>query len=554
VRTTCVSLAVLAGVFAPLLAQEPEAPRASFGGQVEVRVVNVDVVVTDRDGIPVQGLGKSDFELLVDGKPVEIRYFDRASRPVPPSAEPFQPAEAAPGVSVAPPERPQIMVWIDDLHLIPAHRNRVLKQLARQLEDQETLGIEVGIVRFDRSLQLLRRPGDRSRPIERVLDELARHSGSGLLSASAQSLVFSEIEELSRQRGGCQDNRQEMLEAAYRYAEPLRNDAADSLSALRDFIASMAGLDGRKAILYVADALPLYPGQEALLYLNQICPNSGSIVTDRPQRNFAVELRDTSAAANDAGVAFYTFQAGGLPVFTDVSRPSGGLDAGNAMVARANDRDTLTGLASDTGGKAVTDGNQIAPLVEQLVQDFTTSYSLGFSPEGPADGKVHPIEVRVRREGVKVRTPDSFTDRSNVERRGDRLLAALRFGGNQNPLGVQIEVAPVKPAGKGVIELPLRLLIPASQLVFPPVEAPVARIEVALAVADDRGRTAPVERRTLTIERSKLAADLGDAVIRVPFNLKVRQGPTTVAIAVRDLIGDTESLLSHSLDLRPPKS
>lgn len=576
-RQICVLLAALAALSAPVRAQEPaqasqqsepsqpsqpaqgsdqpsETPQASFGAQVEVRVVNVDVVVTDKDGVPVEGLGKSDFELTVDGRPVEIQYFDRATAPVPPSAEPVppsQPSETAPGVSVAPPDRPQLVVWIDDLHLIPAHRNRVLKQLARQLEDQETLGIEVGIVQFDRSLHLLRLPGDRSRPIEQVLGELARRSGSGLFSPSARSLVFSEIEDLARQRGGCEANREAMLQAAYRYAEPLRNDVENSLAALRDFVGSMAGLAGRKAILYVADALPLYPGQEALLYLAQICPREGSILEDRPQRNFAVELRQASAAANDAGVSFYTFQAGGLPVFTDVSSAGGGLDAGNSMVARANDQDSLTELASDTGGKAVIEGNQIGPLVEQLSRDFTTSYSLGFSPEGPPDGKVHRIEVRVKRDGVRVRTPDSFTDRSNAERRSDQLLAVLRFGGGENPLRVQIEVAPTKPAGKELIELPLRLLIPASQLVFPPVDSPAAQIEVALAVSDDRGLTAPVLRSTVTVERSKLPADLAGAVVRVPLTLKVRQGPTNLAIAVRDLVGNTESLLSHALDLRP---
>ena len=42
---------------------------------IEVRVVNVDVVVADRDGKPVTGLTKDDFEIFEDKKPQVITNF-----------------------------------------------------------------------------------------------------------------------------------------------------------------------------------------------------------------------------------------------------------------------------------------------------------------------------------------------------------------------------------------------------------------------------------------------------------------------------------------------
>jgi hypothetical protein len=48
--------------------------------RVEVRLVEVDAVVTDRRGRPVTGLGRDDFELLVDG-----RRRDPPRRPRPPA-------------------------------------------------------------------------------------------------------------------------------------------------------------------------------------------------------------------------------------------------------------------------------------------------------------------------------------------------------------------------------------------------------------------------------------------------------------------------------------
>jgi len=54
--------------------QEPTAIRVSS------RLVNLDIIVTDRrTGVRVDDLRKEDFEVLDDGRPVEITYFSRSS-------------------------------------------------------------------------------------------------------------------------------------------------------------------------------------------------------------------------------------------------------------------------------------------------------------------------------------------------------------------------------------------------------------------------------------------------------------------------------------------
>jgi Ca-activated chloride channel homolog len=47
--------------------------------RVETRLVNVAVNVVDGKGAPVAGLQKDDFEILEDGKPQKIAYFERES-------------------------------------------------------------------------------------------------------------------------------------------------------------------------------------------------------------------------------------------------------------------------------------------------------------------------------------------------------------------------------------------------------------------------------------------------------------------------------------------
>ena len=57
-------------------AQEPPPEFAGvFVEVLDVRVVNVEVVVTDRKGNRVQGLHPDDFSLLVDGEETSIDYF-----------------------------------------------------------------------------------------------------------------------------------------------------------------------------------------------------------------------------------------------------------------------------------------------------------------------------------------------------------------------------------------------------------------------------------------------------------------------------------------------
>ena len=65
------------------MAQAPAAPPQeppTFRESVEVRVMDLDVSVTDSRGNPVTDLKKDDFRVAVDGKPVNIDYFTRVAQ------------------------------------------------------------------------------------------------------------------------------------------------------------------------------------------------------------------------------------------------------------------------------------------------------------------------------------------------------------------------------------------------------------------------------------------------------------------------------------------
>ncbi|HEX9799574.1 MAG TPA: VWA domain-containing protein [Thermoanaerobaculia bacterium] len=525
-------------------------PQAAFGETVEVRVVNIEVVVTDRDGTPVSGLVKEDFELRVDGRPVAITNFYASERRVPRPEEAPAPAAGQEGASPAAPAAPPIrlVVWIDDLSLAPGNRRRVLRQLGEFLDEQERLGSEILIVRFDRSIEVVRPFAERRRRISDDLAELERRAASGAFLEAGRREMMREIRQI-RAEDGC-GGIDRMEDVARRFAAPLRGDVLTGLAGLRDWVRSLAGLEGRKALLYVSDGVPTAPGQEAYLLIDQLCSGSTSWSTTE---NVINQVRDVAAAANSAGVTFYTLDAAGLPVSASAGDTGAGLDLGFEQLVRANYQDSLASLANETGGRALFDSNKIAPLVSTLASDLEAYYSLGYAPEGEPGGAARRrIEVRVARAGLRVRHRTGLVDRPAVERASDRLHAALRFAAAvPDSLGATLETAAVEPIDAATARVPMQVLVPATRLVFLPGDAgETARLEIAVVASDGEGRLAPEQRRTIVVPRAGLGADLAQAIVRVPLELVLRKGRATIAVAVRDAGGSNESIVRREVLVR----
>src|SRR5258708_10475851 len=124
----------------PAAGQAPAPPRQAaaaqaaeplFGETIDVRIVNVEAVVTDRQGNRVPDLRSEDFRLKVDGKPVKIDYFSevRAGQAI--AREPGA-AGTVPGVSDIEPGKPvgtSYLVFVDDYFSIAPRRDQVLRSL-----------------------------------------------------------------------------------------------------------------------------------------------------------------------------------------------------------------------------------------------------------------------------------------------------------------------------------------------------------------------------------------------------------------------------------------
>src|SRR5207247_6580101 len=100
----CSRLSLFAAILAFAPTVSPQTPLTPVVASVDVKVVNVDVSVTDGSGKPVSGLTKDDFEVLEDGQPQAITNFSVTQQKVRQAAAaltPQQPQRRQIGIPIA---------------------------------------------------------------------------------------------------------------------------------------------------------------------------------------------------------------------------------------------------------------------------------------------------------------------------------------------------------------------------------------------------------------------------------------------------------------------
>lgn len=556
-----------AGLFAllPFLAGAaalPAQPGQPFVDSVDVQVVEVDVAVTDRRGRPVRGLTREDFELYVDGRPVEITNFFESAIFV---EEPVRrrnrerPVVRSQGTPSAPDEGALTVVfYLDDPNIFPSHRTRLLRRLEAAVEPWRSMGASFMLARFLNRLEVLVPP---TPDLDVVLEGAASipkappraiQNGEGARRFAIRSIVDSY--ESCAMAGFCRpcvDNWGEMLSLARQYADNQATNGAIAVDGLADLVTTLSGVPGRKAVVYVTDGLPQRPGISVLDYLgNELCTDlnpraSSETMAEMVQYDESSRFNRISAHANANRVTFYGVDAAGVrSASPDISlnNPSRGPSFRNASLRSMNAQSGLHLLAQETGGKALINANDLSILLDDMTGQLAASYSLGFIPAERKAGEVRQISVLLASgadKGRRVEYRRTYRDKPLDERLAERLLSVAYLGNPENPLEASIEFGGTKLLEKKIHELTVGVSVPADSvpsLAGGNGASPGASTRLRLwlvAVEDEKGARTTVRQKAIDVGGAAGVAAY-DGKYRVEVAMNLPEGDYLVAAGIRD--------------------
>jgi len=528
-------VAVCAGLLAQQQTQPPPSPSPQAapdtGAKFETtsQLVVEDVSVTDKNGKPIEGLTAKDFTVTEDGVPQTIKFLEAqklldTATPPPVSATAAKPLDSGRAkvdpVKVDPVTAVQIttetpgdlkyrdrrlLVLYFDMSAMPPPDQLNAETAAIKFVSKNMQGPDLmAVMSFSDGVHVLQDFTDDRDQLLKVINKLFIGDAQGFDEATADDSSAEDDSEFNI----FNTNRQ--------------------LSALQTAVHMLGALNEKKVLVYFASGLNLN-GLD-----NQ------------------AQFQSTTNAAVRANVVFYAVDARGLiatPPMGDASHGSPGGNAmytgGSAMAGITNiskSQDTMYALATDTGGKALLDNNDLAQGIIEAEQSIGDYYILGYySTNTKLDGKFRRIKITYNGDpsakvnyrqgyfGGKVFSKFTSADKEM------QLHDALMLGDPITELTIQMEVNFFE-MNSAEYTIPIAAKIPGSELALAKrggYEHTV--IEFIGEVKDEYGSTVTNVRDTYNIKLTdETAAQLAKQPIQYDTVLTLLPGSYTIKFLARD--------------------
>jgi VWFA-related protein len=397
--------------------QKPAPPIPGLG--VTTEILELDVVVTGKDGKPLRDLNAEDFEVVEDGQVQPITHFARGFGPVVKSAA-RPPSGPAPFPDEATPRGRYLVLAVDDYHIQPSELSTVRASLNKFVDSQLAPDDQVAVVATSGSLGALQQFTTERAVLRRAIDQLRAHDRSFRPPLDVPRLTDYQAQLIEQGDAEALDLAvQEILATEPRVRQTINNQTRleqQVRTMARQIVLSTAHvttLTLQSLERVVRTMLPLR-GRKVVAFF------SGGFFLGTTRESTRRDLQVIADAAMRSGVVVYTLDARGLVAVSAIGDASvgGGYNittnpgARERMELRAVDaaRDGLNALAEDTGGLALFNRNDLGVALESVLEDSATYYRLGYEPvKSPREGEFRKIEVRVpSRSGLKVRTATGY--------------------------------------------------------------------------------------------------------------------------------------------------
>ncbi|MGB8474369.1 MAG: VWA domain-containing protein [Candidatus Acidiferrum sp.] len=416
--------------------------------KVEVRAVLVDVVVTNKKGEPVLALPKQDFEVMEDGVPQSVSFFEEhaeepparnSSTPLPPNVySSTQTVKASDSVNV---------LLLDWLNTQPPDQAYVREQVIKYLGTVPP-GTRLAIFELGTELRIVQGFTTESSLLLAALQDKkagAKPKSVGLLASETRNASEQELVDLMVKSDAAPAAVAAVRDSMATNAAKQTGDRVKlTMQGLLELERYLSAIPGRKNVFWFAGSFPI-----------RVFPGAG------PGANFGGELQQSAAQYGTGRIAIYPISAEGMKADAAFD-PSQGLEGRARMRAPDIARDTASGeshvametLAKETGGEAFYNTNGLGHDMKRALGDAAHYYTLTYSPSNARmDGKFRSIEVKVAggsyrlsyRRGyyaVAARAADTITQAEE----NDRLLGMMRFGmPDFDQIAYQVRVAPAQP-------------------------------------------------------------------------------------------------------------
>jgi VWFA-related protein len=413
--TAIAATAALIAGFASPQARQAQQPQAQPGFRASTTVVEVDVVVRDKDRRFVADLRAADFKVLEDGTPQEISAVYRVIGPNEPIAAD---AGGVPGLPPPPPQQVQrvLILFFDQAHIEPSGFDRAkraaLAFLKKDFRQGDLGGVLVGGTMTGKRLTSAREeleaavasatPAPESSALTRGLRQwprlvdlyeayrVTRHEPSiqtGTGTALDDVVRRACVEQpTSCERGGTSLVEAETENKAIQLVNQARVLGRQTLDTVSGLANGLARLPGRKTVIMMTE---------------------GFFVEDS-----WADLRAVVGRAARASVRIYAIDTRGLNRGSAGSDILSAANPAQAQLAGPTLGDTAAdgpnSLAVDTGGYVVRNENDFGKAFTEIDRDTSSYYVVGFRTLQPLDGKFHSIEVKISRPGVTVRARKGY--------------------------------------------------------------------------------------------------------------------------------------------------
>jgi VWFA-related protein len=432
-RAGCVVALLLLAAGAPAQDDTGKLRDSGLIERTDTVLAQIDVTVI---GAPeaLRDLTEDDFTLKVNRQKILDFTLDRvcdvidAAGGITPPGSTRPPADSG-SMSQVLAARAHYLMYFDQPHLTMAGRAQAL-DTARELIPLLTRdGGDVMLVSNADRLAVLEQFGTQADRLLEALDELEMNRKQWSTFAEDEDNRVADVVHLL--------NEEEQLSAAVAMARRHHKDevaATDrNMRRLRLTLTRLVDLAPPKAVIYFGDTLRRNPGEHYLSFFGSAVQRSESAMSGMGTSSLLGGLSFDTVVneASAQGVRFYTIQAEGL-----MGRMHGELPGATAMVQtqraaaprsiRSRDaRDTLRGLAAESGGESFVQGASAKLIGERILADSACVFLISFDPTGFHYDRPLRTVVQTNREDVELRVRGRLIVQSPSVRRTASLLRAF---------------------------------------------------------------------------------------------------------------------------------